>query len=117
MQFVDHLVGLFTASITFTSVLIILYTFIRERQYDYEKREGVSSVAYEDLSNTIVYGVMIAFGSTLALFLGVVLSDPIYLTTDATVPATLAGIGLTLLLISVLIISCAFWKLASQELQ
>jgi hypothetical protein len=115
MSLISYFVALLTTSITFTSLLLILYTFLRDQQYSYTKQEGVPSGVYEDLSKKTACGVKLAFISAFALFFSVILKDPIRISMKPTIPATLTGVGLLLFLLSAVIIFLEFIKLANEE--
>lgn len=111
----DYLIGLLTAVITFSSLLLVLYSFVRELQYQFKDDEGVFNKEYEDLSLAIAGATTISFSASILLFIGLILSDPLSFSMEPTAPATLTGIGLMLFLVSVIIIFCAFLKLTDEE--
>lgn len=115
MVLTDYFLGILTVIITFLSILLILYTFIRELQYRYKREEGVQNSAFEDISEATARGIKFAFASTFLLIIALLLTDPLSLSREPTLPATLAGFGLALFLLSVIIIFCAFRDLTEEE--
>jgi len=106
-----------TAAVTLTSILMIVYTYIRNLSYDYKNREGVSNEQYEKWSKRIAVATIVGLISAIFLLFGVATSDPIYLSQNIDIPATLTGIGFTLFFGEIILLLFGFIALANEELR
>ncbi|WP_435067825.1 hypothetical protein [Haloplanus sp. C73] len=117
MTDIDLILSLLTATVTQTSLLLIIYTFFRRLQYDYKGREGIPNDTYQTWSKGIALATIAGLLATLSLLAGVTLADQLHINwQQPSLPATLTGTGILLFFVEVILLLLGFIYVSSEEL-